>query len=199
MVPDLVASGPQTDGLRPGHRGSMTDTMTDTMSDVVDLVADVMSAPVTVVRDHDSAWHALVRFTETGLRHLVVLDDADRLVGVLEDRRVLALWPLEPVALHRETVGRLVRSLRSDLPGTPQVHYSAAVPVAAGIMLQFAVDGLPVVDDHGRVVGIVTGSDMVRSLARAAMTAAGTDRDHLDGHDSEGTRQTATVPPSGPA
>ncbi len=155
---------------------------------------DVMSAPVTVVRDHDSAWHALVRFTETGLRHLVVLDDADRLVGVLEDRRVLALWPLEPVTLHRETVGHLVRSVRSDLPGTPQVHHSAPVPVAAEVMLRFAVDGLAVVDDRGWVVGIVTGSDLVRSLARRAMTSSAP-----SGHVAAGTRQTTTVPPSGPA
>jgi CBS domain-containing protein len=163
-------------------------------NDDVDRVRDVMSAPVTVVRDHDSAWHALVRFTETGLRHLVVLDAEDRLVGVLEDRRVLSLWPLEPLVLHRKTVGSLVRPLRSDPPDVPHVHRSAAVPVAAELMLQFAVDGLPVVDDHGRVVGIVTGSDLVRSLARMAMTAAG------DGAQAEdGTRQTTTVPPAGPA
>jgi CBS domain-containing protein len=164
------------------------------MNERVDVVRDVMSTPVTVVRDHHSAWHALVRFTETGLRHLVVLDEEDRLVGVLEDRRVLALWPLEPVVLHRKTVGHLVRSLGSDSPRPPQVHPSAAVPVAAEIMLQFAVDGLPVVDDHGRVVGIVTGSDIVRSLARTAMMGAGD-----GGQAAEGTRQTATVPPSGPA
>jgi CBS domain-containing protein len=164
------------------------------MNDEVDRVRDVMSAPVTVVRDHDSAWHALVRFTETGLRHLVVLDDEDRLVGVLEDRRVLALWPLESLVLHRRTVGHLVRTLRSDVPGVPRVHHSAAVPVAAEIMLQCAVDGLPVVDDQGRVVGIVTGSDLVRSLARTAMTS----EDH-GGQVPDGTRQTATVPPSGPA
>jgi acetoin utilization protein AcuB len=164
------------------------------MTDDLDRVRDVMSAPVTVVRDHDSAWHALERFTETGLRHLVVLDDSDGLVGVLDDRRVLALWPLEPAVLHRETVGHLVRSLRSDLPGAPQVHHSAAVPVAAEIMLQFAVDGLPVVDDNGRVVGIVTGSDLVRSLAWTAMTGV------AEGSQPEtGTRQTTTVPPSAPA
>jgi acetoin utilization protein AcuB len=171
------------------------------MREQVDVVRDVMSSPVTVVRDHDSAWHALVRFTETGLRHLVVLDGTDHLVGVLEDRRVLALWPLEGTVLHRRTVGHLLRSPGSDVPGPPRVHHSAAVPVAAEIMLQAAVDGLPVVDDAGRVVGIVTGSDVVRSLARTVMTGA---RDEDDGGGAtgqvaEGTRQTTTVPPSGPA
>jgi CBS domain-containing protein len=164
------------------------------MTNHLDRVRDVMSTPVTVVRDHDSAWHALERFTETGLRHLVVLDDADGLVGVLEDRRVLALWPLEPAVMHRKTVGQLVRSVRTAFAGSPRVHHSAAVPVAAEIMLQLAVDGLPVVDDDGRVVGIVTGSDLVRSLARTAMTTAET-----VGQAEDGTRQTTTVPPSGPA
>jgi CBS domain-containing protein len=164
------------------------------MREIVDVVSDVMSTPVTVVRDHDSAWHALVLFTQTGLRHLVVLDDADRLVGVLEDRRVLALWPLEPAAMHRESVGHLVRSLWLDPPGAPRVHHSAAVPVAAEVMLDFAVDGLPVVDDRERVVGIVTGSDIVRSLACTAMTGSD-DSDQVP----EGTRRTTVPPPPGPA
>lgn len=134
-----------------------------------ELVRDVMSAPVAVVRERDSTRRAILRFTETGLRHLVVLDDSDNLVGVLDDRRVLALWPLDAVSLHRVTVGELVRPRRTgqDLP--LWVHHAAPLSTAAALMLRGAVDALPVVDDGGTVVGIVTGSDLVRAMVRTAV------------------------------
>lgn len=159
---------------------------------VVDRVRDVMSTPVTALRDYDSAWRALERFADTGLRHLVVLDADDQLVGVLDDRQVLSRWPLDAVSMHRQTVGELVRSLRSSSHLPPRVHHRETVTRAAAVMLQFSVDGLPVVDGTGAVVGIVTGSDLVRSMVRAAAASEQVGQD-------AGTRQTATVPPSGPA
>ena len=49
-------------------------------------VRDVMSSPLVIVRDYDTIWHAVDRFVQTGLHHLVVLDSEDVLVGVLECR-----------------------------------------------------------------------------------------------------------------
>ncbi len=156
-------------------------------------VRDVMSAPVAVVRDHDSAWRALVRFTETGLRHLVVLDEADGLVGVLDDRQVLARWPMDAMSLRRQTVGEIVRPIVG--PRSPlSVHESEPVSAAAEAMLRFEVDGLAVVDDAAAVVGIVTGSDLVRALVQGAAEDAVPPAQRRTG-----TRQTATVPPGGPA
>jgi acetoin utilization protein AcuB len=132
-------------------------------------VRDVMSAPVAVVREHDSAWHALVRLTETGLRHLVVLDDTDGLVGVLDDRLVLSRWPLDGLGTRRQTVGELVRPIRSGPGGPLRVRADDPVVAAAALMLRCHVDGLPVVDDAGAVIGIVTGSDLVRAMVQAAV------------------------------
>lgn len=174
----------------------MTIEETDSPSTArADRVRDVMSVPVAVLRDRDSAWHALLRFAETGLRHLVVLDDADRLVGVLDDRRVLSRWPLDALSLHRMSVGHLVRPTQGRTVPPPHVHLDRPVATAAAAMLRFSVDGLPVVDDDGAVVGIVTGSDLARSMVRTA-AAAGTAPQEAE---RVGARQTATVPPSGPA
>jgi CBS domain-containing protein len=46
-----------------------------------------------------------------------------------------------------------------------RVHRSAPVRHAAELMVEELVDALPVVDDVGRVVGIVTWSDIVRLVA----------------------------------
>jgi CBS domain-containing protein len=131
------------------------------------LVVDVMSAPpLVVVRDYDSVWHALERFTDTGLQHLVVLDEQDRLVGVLADRLVLAGWPMDAMGLHHQTVGQLLHPVPGTVSSSARVRGSATVQEAGSLMLAHHVDAVAVVDDRDVVVGIITGSDLVRSLVR---------------------------------
>ena len=127
-------------------------------------VRDVMSAPLVVVRDYDTIWHALDRFVQTGLHHLVVLDPEDRLVGVLDDRGVLAGWPLD-IGMHHRTIGELLRSADgSTTSGVPRTHPAVSLRRAGLAMLDLGVDALAVVDDVGSVVGILTSTDLIRSL-----------------------------------
>jgi CBS domain-containing protein len=128
-------------------------------------VHDVMSAPLVIVRDYDTIWHAVDRFVQTGLHHLVVLDPEDALVGVLEDRGVLAEWPLDAAGMHHRTIGELLRS--RDIAGSggaPRTHPAVSVRQAGLLMLDLRVDALAVVDDFGTVVGILTSTDLIRSL-----------------------------------
>jgi CBS domain-containing protein len=128
-------------------------------------VRDVMSAPLVVVRDYDTIWHAVDRFVQTGLHHLVVLDPEDELVGVLDDRGVLAEWPLDAAGMHHRTIGELLRSRDgSGATGVPRTHPEASVRRAGLLMLDLRVDALAVVDDLGAVVGILTSTDLIRSL-----------------------------------
>jgi CBS-domain-containing membrane protein len=128
-------------------------------------VRDVMSSPLVVVRDYDTIWHAVDRFVQTGLHHLVVLDSEDLLVGVLDDRGVLAEWPLDAAGMHHRTIGELMRShdgaRRIEAPRT---HATVSIRQAGVQMLELHVDALAVVDDFGRAVGILTNTDLVRSL-----------------------------------
>jgi CBS domain-containing protein len=127
-------------------------------------VRDVMSTPLVVVRDYDTIWHALDRFVQTGLHHLVVLDPEDALVGVLDDRGVLAGWPLD-LGMHHRTIGELVRAADgASEPGVPRTHPAVSVRHAGLLMLDLGVDALAVVDDFGKVVGILTSTDLIRSL-----------------------------------
>jgi CBS domain-containing protein len=56
--------------------------------------------------------------------------------------------------------------------GAATIRSDASVPEAARLMLQYAISGLPVVDDAGRLVGIVTEGDFLRR------TETGTERRH---------------------
>jgi CBS domain-containing protein len=128
-------------------------------------VRDVMSAPLVIVRDYDTIWHAVDRFVQTGLHHLVVLDPDDALVGVLDDRSVLAEWPLDAAGMHHQTIGELMRSrLVAGAAGEPRTQPAVSVRQAGLLMLDLGVDALAVVDDAGKVVGILTSADLIRSL-----------------------------------
>jgi len=124
-----------------------------------------MSAPVVVVRDYDTIWHAVDRFVTTGLHHLAVLDSDDQLVGILNDRQALAQWPLDAAGMHCRTIVELLRSRRADRSiAAARIHHGLDLRVAGRLMLEQRVDALAVVDDFERVVGILTGSDLIRSL-----------------------------------
>lgn len=131
------------------------------MQDTSLLVSDVMSSPPVVVRTHDSLWRAMDRFLATGLRHLVVLDETDVVIGVLDDRAVVSAWARDALGLHRRTVGELMRATP-----TPAVAVTRGTMLreAARLMFERGADALPVVGDDGRVVGVLTGSDLVRTL-----------------------------------
>jgi CBS domain-containing protein len=132
-------------------------------------VQDVMSTPLVVVRDYDTIWHAADRFVETRLHHLVVLDAEDQFVGVLDDHRVLAEWPLDAAAMHHRTIGELLRAgVGATAAVVPRTHPTVSLRMAGLQMSDLHVDALAVVDDAGLVVGILTSSDLIRSLVQDA-------------------------------
>lgn len=116
------------------------------------------SSPMTINLDAE-IWWAMHSFLSSGLRHLVVVDATHAYRGILADRQVVAGWPTE-------TSGERVTRVR-DLVGVPAPTLTAASSAkeASRLMLETGTDALAVVDDRGRPVGIVTGSDLVRVLA----------------------------------
>ena len=131
------------------------------MQDHGTLVADVMASPPVVVRTYDSLWRAMDRFTATGLRHLVVLDATDAVVGVLDDRLLASEWVGDALRMHRTTVGQL---LLGDPSRAASIHRDTPVHQAAQSLLRQRADALPVIGDDGRVAGLVTAIDLLRAL-----------------------------------
>ena len=120
-------------------------------------VANIMSRPVLTVEMTESLWDAWHRLFMSGLRHLVVLNIDGSTLGVLSDRNVLADAPATP-----EHLGR--RQVADVLAQVPLVHVGPSdSPVhVAGVMTSNMVEAVPVLDEDGRLVGIVTESDIVR-------------------------------------
>jgi len=117
------------------------------------LARDVMSSPPVSVGPDASIWAAWSVVMSTGLRHLIVAVDG-RVLGVVDDRNVLAEWPMGPLAVRRRHVRELMRSSIACVPPDTDVRTVAA------LMIRDAIDAVPVVDENGSALGIVTGSDL---------------------------------------
>lgn len=131
----------------------------DTRRDVV--IGDLMSQPVLTVEVAESLWDAWQLLFVSGLRHLVVLSDDGSGIGVLSDRNILAEVPATSEHLSRRKVGDVLAMVPLAC-----VHPADSPLVAARVMATNSVEALPVVDDRGRLVGIVTESDIIRWLVR---------------------------------
>jgi CBS domain-containing protein len=121
------------------------------------VVADIMSRPVLTVEITETLWDAWQLLFVSGLRHLVVLNADGSALGVLSDRNVLAEVPATAEHLSRRHVADVLAQVPLVYvhPGDSPIH-------AADVMTANMVEAVPVVDDDGRLIGIVTEFDIVR-------------------------------------
>ena len=137
---------------RPGVRAALRRGSQWAHADV----AAAMSRPVLTIEAGETLWDAWLLLSVSGLRHLVVVDDG-RCLGVLSDRTILTDLPVSEERLRQRTVGALVAG---GILHPVRDHHSLAE--IARIMARGSVEAVPVLDDQGRPIGIVTGSDLVR-------------------------------------
>jgi CBS domain-containing protein len=126
--------------------------------------AAVMNRQPPTADQDTSLWSAWGRLRGADCRHLVVVDAKLRPLGVLEARDLALHWPPGPFGAHRVTLRGLVRGQ------TPtQVHSADDLATVARAMLRARTDAVPVVDDDGRLVGLITARDCVELVASRAV------------------------------
>ncbi|HTE15459.1 MAG TPA: CBS domain-containing protein [Burkholderiales bacterium] len=122
------------------------------------LVRDCMSTHPIVIHAHDDYKSAFDVMEHHTLRHLPVLDKHGHLVGILAERDLLlAATHYLHCAIEVEDVMR-----RDVVTATPDMPLDEA----ALLMANHHIGGLPVVNGDDTVVGIITESDIFRSIAR---------------------------------
>ena len=95
-------------------------------------------------------------------RHLVVIDEGVRPIGVLDERDIALQWPPGPLGAHHLPVHKLLR-----FRTRPRVRAEDDVADVAATMLGAREDALPVVDEDGRLLGLVTVWHCLELLAGA--------------------------------
>lgn len=133
-------------------------------------VREWMTSPALTVTPSWSIRRAYDCMTEAHIRHLPVVE-RDRLVGILtlsdirdarpSDATTLSIWELNYL-WDQLTVEKVMT--QSVITTTPETLVIDAVKT----MLEHKFSGLPVVDEHHRVVGFLSQIDIYRMLVAEA-------------------------------
>jgi acetoin utilization protein AcuB len=136
------------------------------------IVKNVMTEnPLTVGPDAPLR-QAVNLMRERKIRHLPVVEDGGRLVGMLTDRDVRHAALVPALAQHLPWELRRLKSLRIRDVMTWSVvttHPEATLAQAGVIMFQRRIGSLPVVEE-GRLVGILTETDVLSALTKGQET-----------------------------
>ena len=130
------------------------------------LVKDWMSKDPITINDDTSMMKAIHLMKQNRFRRLPVLHEG-RLVGIVSDRDLKEASPSKATTLDVHELYYLLAELHvKDIMTRDPVTCSpeSTVEHAAQLMLENTISGLPVVDEQGEVVGILTQSDVFRAF-----------------------------------
>ena len=101
------------------------------------------------------------------IRRIPVVDENGQVVGIISDRDVRDASPSKATTLDMYEMHYLLAELKAKNIMTAKpitVKPTDTVEQAALIMLDNKVGGLPVVDDNGKLVGIISDHDVFKAL-----------------------------------
>jgi len=133
-------------------------------------LSDIMTGRVVTIEMDDRLEVVKKIFDSVSFHHLLVVDDAKRLSGVVSDRDLLrALSPYVGSAAENArdiaTLNKRVHQIMSREPIT--LRPQAPLADAVRLFLSHRISCIPIVDDGFRPVGIVSWRDLLRSSAES--------------------------------
>ncbi|MFI4917187.1 MAG: CBS domain-containing protein [Phycisphaerales bacterium JB060] len=134
-------------------------------------IEDIMTRQVKTAKLDDTLEHVQELFTRYRFRHMPIVGDKGRLVGIISDRDMLAnVSPFAGTINERAAdANSLKRRAHQIMTRDPQTVSPQETAEGATLMLLHRrISALPVVDQNGRLVGIVTMRDLVRWLLNHA-------------------------------
>lgn len=145
-------------------------------------VKDILIKDVVCLKPDTSAKEALSILTKRQISGLPVVDEQGKLVGMFTEKEVLCyvlpcyiekvgrfIYQADPKAtkkkfaeLERVPVSKLMRKDMVTITG------EAGLVEAARVMLTQKARRLPVLDDAGKMIGIIARNDVLNALTRAS-------------------------------
>jgi CBS domain-containing protein len=133
-----------------------------------ELVKDWMTAEVVTITPDTTLPEAHRLMTDRRIRRLPVVDNG-HLVGIVtrgdvreaepSDATSLSIWELNYLLAKLKVSSVMTKNPLSTSPET-------TIAEAAQVMMEHKISGLPVVDNRGNVVGIITESDIFRLVVK---------------------------------
>lgn len=127
----------------------------------------MVSKVITIDKDA-SVFEAQEKMAESKIRHLPVVENDNRLIGIVTDRDIRSALPYDlikrkPSAEEREQLAQLkVRDIMTKNPRTISPLYT--IQDALLLIQKEKVGAFPVVDDDGKLKGILSVRDLLRSF-----------------------------------
>lgn len=131
------------------------------------LISDWMTRDVITVEPDVSMMKASKILKEKQIRRLPVVDAGRKLIGIVTDRDIKEASPSKATTLDIHELYYLlseikVKDIMTIKPFT--ITPNNTIEKAALLMMEKRVGGLPVVDEQGVIVGIITESDIFKVL-----------------------------------
>jgi CBS domain-containing protein len=134
-----------------------------------DMVKDWMTHDVITIGPKTTLPEAHRLMTDYQIRRLPVLQD-ERIVGIVTLGDIRGAEASDATSLSVWELNYLLSKLCIDKVMTRHpivISQAATIDEAAQMMLDNKISGLPVVDYHGKLVGIITESDIFRIVVQA--------------------------------
>ncbi|MBW2273131.1 MAG: CBS domain-containing protein [Deltaproteobacteria bacterium] len=132
------------------------------------LVRDYMTTNVVCANLRDGLRQTYDRMLERGIRHLPVVDDDEKLIGIVSDRDIRRPKTVdEPNVAHSFTLDNSTAVEEAMSGGLMTVKPEDSIERALDLLLDGRHGALPVVDpDSGNLVGILTTIDLLKALRK---------------------------------
>lgn len=142
-------------------------------------VRDWMTSDPVMIESGSSLGAVRAKMQRADVHRLLVVDEDDRLVGIVTWGDLTEAWPSRYSALDPPEIRELMARVDvAEIMASPvtSVDPDATMAEAVSMMFEHRFGALPVVEE-GRVVGILTNSDILQGLVRilAQTPASGAD------------------------
>lgn len=131
------------------------------------LVKNRMTSPAMTVTPETSFQDALKLMRDHKFRRIPVVDHEGKLVGIVSERDLLHASPSPATSLSVWEVNYLLWKLKvADIMTHHVITISQDAPIedAANLMVARKIGGLPVVDNGGHIVGVITETDIFKAF-----------------------------------
>jgi len=129
-------------------------------------VKERMTKNPATVRPEDGIKDAIWKMEHGHFRHLPVVDEQGKLIGMLSDRDIRLIRPSLAFTNKEDAMVQLwsISVQQAAVFDPVTIKQETTLKEAAELMLRWHVGGLPVVDDREKLVGMITYTDLLREF-----------------------------------
>jgi CBS-domain-containing membrane protein len=140
-------------------------------------VADLMTKDVVSVKKETPLEEAARRLTGLRISGMPVVDDQDKVIGVIGELDIMAVLSGKKTRGLKDLVRRIMGEPSpdrregdqvGDVMSTPAITTKSHLDVrdAARVLDSHRIKRLPVVDDGGKLIGVISRADIVRAMGK---------------------------------